>query len=83
MLSSYHMGQKAFIKASCIDNIHTREKFFAAATFEGLLVISVLKEWKTLWFTLVCMSLFYISREESVNQIHFIKNKFSFLHEDL
>ena len=44
MSSSYHMGQKAFIKASCIDNIHTREKFFAAATFEGLLVISVLKE---------------------------------------
>ena len=36
MSFSGHMGQKTLIKASCIDNIHTREKLFAAATFEGL-----------------------------------------------
>ena len=36
-MSYYHMEQKTFIEASYIYNIHTREKFFVAATaFEGL-----------------------------------------------
>ena len=34
--SSYHMEQKTFIETSCIYNIHTREKFFAATAFEDL-----------------------------------------------
>ena len=36
MTSNPHMEQKTFIEASCINNIHTGEKFLAAATFEGL-----------------------------------------------
>ena len=32
--SSYHMEQKTFIEASCICNIHTGEKIFAAAALK-------------------------------------------------
>ena len=34
--SSYHMEQKTFIEASCIYNIHTGKKNFAATVFGGL-----------------------------------------------
>ena len=37
--SSYHMNQKTFIEASCAYNIHTGEKFFAAAAFEDFWVV--------------------------------------------
>ena len=37
--SSYHMEQKEFIGASCIYNIHTGEKLFAAAAFEALWIV--------------------------------------------
>ena len=39
--SSYHMEQKTFIETSCIYNIHTREKFFAATAFEDLWVVYI------------------------------------------
>ena len=35
MSSSHHTEQKTFIEASCTNNIHTREFFFAVATFGG------------------------------------------------
>ena len=35
MSSRYYMEQKIFIEAICTSNIHTGEKPFAAATFEG------------------------------------------------
>ena len=35
MSSSYHKEQKAFIEASCIDDIDTWERLFAAAAFKG------------------------------------------------
>ena len=38
MSSSKH----TFIEASCTNNIHTRRKGFAAATFKGLRVVSFL-----------------------------------------
>ena len=40
MSSSYHMEQKTFVEAICTNNIHTGEKLFAAATFEGSWVVS-------------------------------------------
>ena len=36
MSSSYHMGSKIFIEASCTNSIHTGEKDFFRDTFEGL-----------------------------------------------
>ena len=36
MSSSYHMEQKAFIEASCINDIHTREKLFCSCYFYRL-----------------------------------------------
>ena len=47
MSSSYQMEQKAFVKASCIYKIHTGEKVFAAAIFEGLRVALIRTESKT------------------------------------
>ena len=36
MFSSYHIALNAFIKASCINDIHICERLFAAVTFKGL-----------------------------------------------
>ena len=41
-------GVKTFIEASCTNNIHTGEKFFAAVSFEGLQVLSFQKESKSI-----------------------------------
>ena len=34
--SSYHMEEKTFIEASCINTYTLEKKVFAVATFEGL-----------------------------------------------
>ena len=34
------MGQKTFIKAKYLNNIHTCERFLATATFESLCVVT-------------------------------------------
>ena len=40
MPSSYHMECKTFIEASCTNGTHTWQRFFEAATFEGLWDVS-------------------------------------------
>ena len=36
----YHIELKIFIKASCTNKTYAKERFVAAATFEGLCVVS-------------------------------------------
>ena len=40
LYKKYHMEQNIFIEASFNNNIHTWEKVFSAATFEGLRGVS-------------------------------------------
>ena len=58
---------KKHLSRQCVSiaySIHTREKNFAAVTFEGLWVVFFQREWEKLKYTLICMSLLYISRGE-------------------
>ena len=59
------------------------EKFFAAATFEGLRIFIFETVEKNLLYTLVCMSFLCTSREDTTKQILFMRSKFDFLHADI
>ena len=59
------------------------EKFFAAATFEGLRIFIFEAEEKHFLCTLVCMSFLCISKEDTTKQILFMRSKFDFLHADI
>ena len=52
MSSRYHMELRIFIETSCSNNIHTREKFFAAAIFESLWIVSLQTDWKKAYYGL-------------------------------
>ena len=54
--------------------------FFAVATFKDLWGASFETEQKSLWYTVVCVSLPCISGEEKIKKILFIGSKFSFPH---
>ena len=54
--SSYHMEQKTFIEASCINNIHTGEKNFCTCWFWRFMNRLDLDRLKDLKCTLVCKS---------------------------
>ena len=44
MSSSCQIEQKTFVDTNCINNIHTGEKVFTIAAFEGLCVVTFLTE---------------------------------------
>ena len=44
MSSSCQIEQKTFVDTNCINNIHTGEKVFTTAAFEGLCVVTFLTE---------------------------------------
>ena len=67
-----------------ISIIYTLEKkVFAAATCEDLWVHSVSERVKKLVYTLVWISLFHISREDSSKEIILMRSKFRFLSVDI
>ena len=64
---SYTLEMKTFILS-----------FFTAATFEGLWEVSFQREYKSLEYDLICISLLYISRELKIKQILLMEVKLAF-----
>ena len=75
------MEQKTFIKASC-NNIHTGEKVFAGASFEGFRVVFFSGRVAKPVVYLICMTLLWISRGCKTKLISFMRSKLVFLYVD-
>ena len=61
MSSSYHIEWKTFIEASDIYKIHTGEKIFVAATFEGLWESFQFRQSKKTWSIIWSAWVFFAS----------------------
>ena len=82
MFSRYHMEQKKIIEASCNNNMHNAEKDFCSCYFWRFESHFFSDRVKKNVVYLVCMALFWISREDKSKWIPFLKRKLVFLYVD-
>ena len=83
MTCSVEMEEKTFIEASCVYNMHTGGNVFRSCYFWRFVSRFFWDRVKKLVFTLVCVSVLCISRDEATKQLLFMRSKFNFLHADI